>query len=122
MFAITAAGIPFFLILGRFLVRLLYEHGEYTRADGDLTYTLVLAFLWGLSFYAVTEVLTRGLLALHDTRSPLLTNVVQLGGRALAMWLLIDRWGLSVIPWSLTISAAKSAPFGLRGTPPSPPS
>jgi putative peptidoglycan lipid II flippase len=106
VFAITAAGIPFFLILGRFLVRLLYEHGEYTRADGDLTYTLVLAFLWGLPFYAVTEVLTRGLLALHDTRSPLLTNVVQLGGRALAMWLLIDRWGLSVIPWTLTISAA----------------
>jgi len=22
------------------------------------------------------------------------------------MWLLIDRWGLLVIPWSLTISAA----------------
>lgn len=105
VFAITALGIPLFLVLGRWMVTLLYEHGEYTRADGDLTYTLVFAFLWGLPFYAVTEVLTRGLLALHDTRSPLFTNLVQLIFRGLAMWLLIDRWGLTVIPWSLSISA-----------------
>lgn len=105
VFALTAAGIPLFLILGRWMVTILYEHGEYTRADGDLTYTLVFAFLWGLPFYATTEVLTRGLLALHDTRSPLFTNVVQLILRALAMWLLIDHWGLTVIPWSQSISA-----------------
>jgi putative peptidoglycan lipid II flippase len=105
VFALTAAGIPFFLLLGRGMVTLLYEHGEYTRADGDLTYTIVFAFLWGLPFYAVTEVLTRGLLALHDTRSPLFTNLTQLVLRALAMWLLIDPWGLTVIPWSQSISA-----------------
>lgn len=105
VFALTAAGIPLFLVLGRWMVTLLYEHGEYTRADGDLTYTLVFAFLWGLPFYATTEVLTRGLLALHDTRSPLFTNITQLVLRALAMWLLIDRSGLTVIPWTQSISA-----------------
>jgi putative peptidoglycan lipid II flippase len=58
-----------------------------------------------LPFYAVTEVLTRGLLALHDTRSPLFTNLAQLVLRALAIWLLIDASGLTVIPWTQSISA-----------------
>jgi len=103
---ITLAGVPVFLLLGRPLVTLLFEHGAYTRQDGDLTYTLAIAFAWGLPFHALTEVVTRGLLALRDTRTPLLTNLLQLGLRGGAMWLLIERWGLTVIPWSLTMTAA----------------
>jgi putative peptidoglycan lipid II flippase len=104
---VTAAiGVPGFLLLGRPLVTLLFEHGAYTRQDGDLTYALVVAFAWGLPFHALTEVVTRGLLALRDTRTPLVTNVAQLILRGGAMWLLIDRWGLVVVPWSLTITAA----------------
>jgi putative peptidoglycan lipid II flippase len=103
---ITLLGIPVFLLLGRSLVALLLEHGAYTRQDGDLTYTLAIAFAWGLPFHALTEIVTRGLLALRDTRTPLLTNLLQLALRMGAMWLLIDQWGLTVIPWSLTITAA----------------
>jgi putative peptidoglycan lipid II flippase len=104
--AVAIAGVPGFLLLGRPLVALLFEHGAYTRQDGDLTYSLVVAFACGLPFLALTEVVTRGLLALRDTRTPLVTNVIQLMLRSLAMWLLIDRWGLTVVPWSLTITAA----------------
>jgi putative peptidoglycan lipid II flippase len=103
---IAAIGVPAFLLLGRRLVTLLFEHGAYTRQDGDLTYTLVVALAWGLPFHALTEVVTRGLLALRDTRTPLVTNVAQLVLRGTAMWLLIERWGLTVVPWSLTITAA----------------
>jgi putative peptidoglycan lipid II flippase len=104
--AITLTGVPAFLILGRLLVTLLFEHGAYTREDGDLTYTLVIAFAWGLPFHALTEVVTRGFLALRDTRTPLITNVVQLLIRGTTMWLFVESWGLTVIPWSLTITAA----------------
>jgi putative peptidoglycan lipid II flippase len=103
---IAAIGVPVFLLLGRPLVTMLFEHGAYTRQDGDLTYALVVAFAWGLPFHALTEVVTRGLLALRDTRTPLVTNVIQLILRGTAMWLLIEPWGLTVVPWSLTITAA----------------
>ena len=97
---------PEFLLLGRLLVTLLFEHGAYAPEDGDLTYTLVVAFAWGLPFHALTEVVTRGFLALRDTRTPLVTNVSQLLIRGTVMWLFIETWGLTVIPWSLTITAA----------------
>jgi putative peptidoglycan lipid II flippase len=106
---ITALGIPFFLVFGQTVVDLLFVHGEYTSADGDLTYQLVRIFTLGLPFYAVTEVITRGMVSLRDTRTPLLTNVAQLVIRAGLMALFIDSVGLTIIPWSLALTAIAEA-------------
>lgn len=107
--AITLLGVPVFLLFGGLLVRLLFVHGEYSPADGELTATLVRIFALGLPFYAVTEVVTRAMVSLRDTRTPLLTNVAQLAVRAGAMALFIHSVGLTIIPWSLVVTASVEA-------------
>jgi putative peptidoglycan lipid II flippase len=51
-------------------------------------------------------VLTRGLIALRDTRTPLATNTVQLFGRTAIMALLIGRVGVVAIPIAFAVMAA----------------
>jgi putative peptidoglycan lipid II flippase len=51
-------------------------------------------------------VISRGLIALRDTRTPLLTNCAQLAGRAAILALLIDQAGVIAVPLALAVTAA----------------
>ena len=53
--------------------------------------------------------ITRGLIALRDTRTPLITNICQLAGRAALLTLLIGRLGVVAIPAAFAISAGAEA-------------
>jgi putative peptidoglycan lipid II flippase len=94
------------LLAGRNLIRVLFERGQFDAAAGDLTYTLLVLFCAGLPAYAMTEVLARGLIALHDTTTPLLTNCGQLAARALLIWLLLPELRVAAIPLAFAASSA----------------
>lgn len=100
---LAMAGLFF---LGRTVITILFERGEFTAAAGDLTYQVLLAYALALPAYVGTEVITRGLIALRDTRTPLLTNLVQLAGRIAIMALLVPTSGVITIPAALAITAA----------------
>ena len=53
-----------------------------------------------------TEVITRGLIALRDTRTPLITDSLQLIGRGTLMALLVGTIGVVAIPLAFVISAS----------------
>jgi len=93
------------LVLGRPTIRILFERGKFTAAAGDLTYQVLIAYAVALPAYVGTEVITRGLIALRDTRTPLVTNVFQLAGRALIMALLVGQFGVITIPAALAVTA-----------------
>ena len=59
-----------------------------------------------LPAYVGTEVVTRGLIALRDTRTPLLTNSAQVSGRAVLMALLLGRVGVVAIPLAFGVMAS----------------
>jgi len=63
----------------------------------------------GLPAYVATEVITRGLIALRDTRTPLVSNSLQLAGRALVMSLLITAFGVRTIPIAFALLAGLEA-------------
>jgi putative peptidoglycan lipid II flippase len=92
-------------LLGRPAIQFLFERGEFDAAAGDLTYRVLLVYAAALPAYVSTEVVTRGLIALRDTRTPLLTNILQLGGRAAIMSLFLENAGVLVIPLALAITA-----------------
>lgn len=94
------------LVFGRETVRILFEHGKFGADAGDLTSDLLTIYAVALPAYVATEVLTRALIALRDTRTPLLTNTVQLAGRALVIALLIDSRGAAAIPIAFAASAS----------------
>lgn len=94
------------VLLGRPTIRILFERGEFTAVAGDLTYRVLVAYAIGLPVYVATEVVTRGLVALRDTRTPLFTNLGQLLLRLLLMAVLIASLGAVAIPIAFAISSA----------------
>jgi putative peptidoglycan lipid II flippase len=107
--AVIALAIPALvalIILGRLTIRILFEHGKFDSAAGSLTYQVLVIYAIALPSYVATEVIVRGLIALRDTRTPLLSNSVQLMLRIVLMTVLIDAWGVKAIPASFAISAA----------------
>lgn len=103
---LAMAGLFF---LGRSVITILFERGEFTAAAGDLTYQVLIAYTLALPAYVGTEVITRGLIALRDTRTPLITNIFQLAGRAAIMAIFVSRIGVVAIPAALAITAALEA-------------
>jgi putative peptidoglycan lipid II flippase len=93
------------LLLGRPTVRVLFEHGQFTAAAGDLTYRVLVAYSLALPAYVATELTTRGLIALRDTRTPLFTNSGQLLLRVILISILLGRLGVVAIPVAFALSA-----------------
>jgi putative peptidoglycan lipid II flippase len=93
------------LLLGRPTIRILFERGEFTSAAGDLTFSVLVAYAVALPAYVATEVITRGLISLRDTRTPLFTNSGQLIARILLISLLLPRMDVVAIPAAFAISA-----------------
>jgi putative peptidoglycan lipid II flippase len=93
------------LLLGRPTIRLLFERGEFTAAAGDLTFQVLTAYAIALPAYVATEVITRGLIALRDTRTPLITNTGQFLLRMGIIAFLLPRWDVVAIPAAFAISS-----------------
>jgi putative peptidoglycan lipid II flippase len=106
--AIMALALPALLallLLGRPVIHLLFEHGKYDAAAGALTYAVLVPYAIGLPAYVATEVLSRGLIALRDTWTPLVTNSVQLALRAALLALLLPDLGVVAIPTAFALAA-----------------
>jgi putative peptidoglycan lipid II flippase len=97
------------LFLGREVIRFLFERGKFDAAAGDLTYQVLLIYSLALPAYVATELVTRGLVALKDTRTPLATNSLQLLGRGLLMALWVGSYGVRAIPAAFAITATVEA-------------
>ncbi len=107
--AVVALAIPALLgliILGRPTISILFEHGRFDAAAGSLTYAVLIPYAVALPAYVATEVITRGLIALRDTRTPLLTNSAQFAGRAAIIALLLGSIGVLAIPVAFAATAS----------------
>jgi putative peptidoglycan lipid II flippase len=93
------------LLLGRSTIRVLFERGEFTSAAGDLTFSVLVAYAVALPAYVATEVITRGLISLRDTRTPLFTNSGQLIARILLISILLPSLDVVAIPAAFAISS-----------------
>lgn len=108
--ALAAAAL---IALGRPLIRLLYERGQFDAAAGDLTYAMLTAYSLGLPAYVATELLSRALVARADTRTPLAINTIQLVVRIALIVALLGPLGALAIPTAFAVSSALEA--GLLG-------
>jgi putative peptidoglycan lipid II flippase len=106
MVALALPAVIGLIVLGRPTIRILFEHGKFDAGAGSLTYEIMVRYAVALPMYVATEVITRGLIALRDSRTPLITNTLQLGGRALIISLLLADIGAAAIPLSFAIAAS----------------
>jgi putative peptidoglycan lipid II flippase len=91
--------------LGRPVIRILFERGKFDAAAGDLTFQVLTTYAIALPAYVATELITRGLIALRDTRTPLITNSLQLAGRAAILAVIIAQVGIVAVPAAFAITA-----------------
>lgn len=107
--AVIALAVPAMaalIFLGRPVIQFLFERGKFDAGAGDLTYNVLVAYAIALPAYVGTEVITRGLIALRDTRTPLATNVAQLAGRTGIMAFFVAQYGIVTIPLALAVTAS----------------
>lgn len=102
---LAIAALAALLLLGRITIRILFERGMFNAAAGDLTYQVLVIYAIALPAYVATEVVTRGLIALRDTRTPLLTNTGQLISRGILIALLLNRLGVLAIPLAFAVTS-----------------
>jgi putative peptidoglycan lipid II flippase len=103
--ALALPAVGALLLLGRPTIRILFERGEFNSAAGDLTFSVLVAYAIALPAYVATEVITRGLISLRDTRTPLFTNSGQLIARILLISILLPSMDVVAIPAAFAISA-----------------
>jgi len=103
--ALALPAVGALLLLGRPTIRILFEHGEFTSMAGDLTFRVLVAYAIALPAYVATEVITRGLISLRDTRTPLFTNSGQLILRIVLISVLLGSMDVVAIPAAFAISA-----------------
>jgi putative peptidoglycan lipid II flippase len=104
--ALSLPALALLVALGRPLIHALFEHGRFDAAAGALTYAALVAYAAGLPAYVGSEVASRGLIALRDTRTPLLTNVGQILGRVALMTLLVGQLGVIAVPLAMAAAAS----------------
>jgi len=103
--ALAVPALLALLVLGRPVIRLLFEHGKFGAATGDLTFAVLVPYALALPAYVASEVLVRSLIALQDTRTPLFTNSAQLATRAGLMALLLGTLDIRAIPTAFALAA-----------------
>jgi len=103
--SLSLVAITTIYFLGRFVIRVLFERGAFDATAGDATYSALLLYAFGLPSHIATEIISRGLIAMRDTRTPLFTNIGQLISRATIMTIFVPRIGLYAIPVAFVISS-----------------
>ena len=103
--ALAVASALLTLLLGRFAVRLLFEHGAFTARDGDFTTRLLFIYAVGLPSFVVTEALVRAFLADRRPGIQIITNSGQTIIRLIIVLALIGPLAAAAIPVALVVSA-----------------
>jgi putative peptidoglycan lipid II flippase len=83
---------------GRWGIAVVLERGVFDAAAGDRTYAALRWYALGIPAFVLTELLSRLLNALHDTRTPLYTNIGQFTTKAVALWLIGSTAGFELVP------------------------
>jgi putative peptidoglycan lipid II flippase len=105
MCGLAVLGVAGMVVLGRPVIKVLFEHGDFTSGNGDLTSRVLMVYALGLPAYVATEVLVRALLAMRDARTQLYTNSAQLLLRIVLVAVLLDRFQARAIPFAFALSA-----------------
>ena len=102
---LSLGAIAGIFILGRLTIQVLFEHGEFTAAHGDLTYRVLVIYALGLPSYVATELLVRALIAMRTPQTQLFTNTAQLLVRAGLVVALLGAFDARAIPLAFASAA-----------------
>ncbi len=106
IFFLLIPASAFMLALSQPIVRLAYEHGEFTPENTDLVASALFFFAIGSAFSGGSTLLTRGFFSLRRPWLPTAAAVGNLAVNAFLNWLFIKPFGLGGIPLSTSVVSA----------------
>jgi putative peptidoglycan lipid II flippase len=107
--ALAVPTVAALVVLGHPAIRVLFQHGKFGAGPALLTYHVLIAYSIALPAYVGSEIVTRALVAVRDTRTPLFTNSVQVAGRIAIMVVLLGAIGVQAIPVAFAVMATLEA-------------
>ena len=94
------------MIILRFpLIRILFEHGQFTAKDTATMAIPLLFFSLGISSQAVIQILPRAFYAIKDTWTPVVLGIIAMAVNVLAMYLLVGPLAQGGLAFATTIAA-----------------
>ena len=103
---INTLAMVLLLVLARPIIRLLFEHGEFTASDTGLSAQALWALSPGLVFFSLNSIYSRAFYALGDTRTPMRISIVALGINLVFAFVLIPLFHQAGMGLANTLSAA----------------
>lgn len=102
--ALTLPVVAAMWVLGRWGIATVLERGAFAHAAGDRIYAVLQWYVIGLPAYIMTELLSRMLNAMRDTRTPLLTNILQLSAKSALLHGALANVGMLAVPMAHTMT------------------
>lgn len=93
----------FILVLSEPIVRLAYEHGQFTAENTELVSSVLFFFAFGSAFSGCSALLTRGFFSLGRPWLPTTAAIGNLAVNAIMNWIFIKRFGLGGISLSTSV-------------------
>ncbi|MCC5829831.1 MAG: murein biosynthesis integral membrane protein MurJ [Phycisphaeraceae bacterium] len=93
------------MIVATPLCRAVYERGRFELDDAIHVSAILFAYASAIWAYSMMHVLTRGLYALHDSRTPLRISLICVGFNLVCNMILIWPLGAAGLAWSTALSA-----------------
>ncbi len=95
------------LVMGRPIVRLFFERGEFTAARSTpMTTVAFVCYSLGLVCYGGTKVITQAFYSLKDTKTPVKIGIVVVAGNIIFDLVLVRLWGLAGLALATAFSSA----------------
>lgn len=91
------------------IIQLLFEHGNFTPEDTQLTVYALINYLPGLIGYALAYLLTRAFYALQDTRTPLVIGAVTVALNVILDYALVGPMGVGGLALATSIAGIANA-------------
>ena len=76
------------------IVRLLFEHGRFTRANTLLTTSALIGYTLGLPAYSAVKILVSAFYSMKDTKTPVKVATLSLVVNVIGIFFLMKRWGV----------------------------
>lgn len=83
-----------FVVLGEQVIKVLFEHGRFTRQDTLATASALKYYSLGMAAYGAYEMLSRAFYALQDTKTPLKVGLATIGVGTFLNLVLGPLWGV----------------------------
>jgi putative peptidoglycan lipid II flippase len=127
VFLMTLPSAVGMALLAQPIIALIYQRGNFTAEDTNMTALALRTYAWGLVFYSGIKVLQPAFYAIERRYIPLLVSCAAVGVSAVCNYLTVYRWKLgheflalgtsisAVVNFTLLFLAMRSVTHGMKG-------